>query len=79
MAIFWQVLFGCFDSGLLDLLPRLNAGGADQDFFAVHAARLQIHILAALGGDVRVAAGNAGHESAFAVGALSGHILGGSW
>ena len=75
MAIFWQVLFGCFDSGLFDLLARLDAGGADQDLFAVNAARLQVHILAALGGDVRVAAGYAGHEAALAVGTLSGHIF----
>ena len=59
----------------LNLLGRLDAGGADQDLFAVHAAHLQVHVLAALGGDVRVAAGNAGHETALAVGTLSGHIF----
>ena len=68
------MLFGCFDSGLFDLLPRLNTGGADQDLFAVHAARLQVHVLAALGGNMRVAAADAGHEAAFAVGTLSGHM-----
>ncbi len=69
-------LFGLFRGNGLDLfnlLGRLDAGGANQHFVAIHAANLKIHILAALGRDVRVAAADASHESALAIGALSGH------
>jgi hypothetical protein len=57
------------------LFACLDTGGADQDLVAVNAANLQVHVLPALGGDMRVAAADAGHKTAFAVGTLSGHIL----
>lgn len=75
-------LLSSFDGrwfGLFNLLGRLNAGGADQNLVAINAARLKIDILPALGGNVRVAARNARHVSAFAVGALSGHRITSYW
>jgi hypothetical protein len=70
-------LFGGFYRDLFGLLRRLDAGGADENLVAVDAPGLEIDVLAALGGDVRVAAADAREESAFAVVALSGHI--GGW